>query len=149
MTGSRGACLTQITPNMSLLLTHLQNTATMLQLASRNATDQKIWQRRQGEEAGHAAEKQAGHGHLSEGRAARSDRRRGVLPPKGRGAAGARMSSLSRSFMSGLLAGDSAGGGENSNASVGPPECNCCSSSHLDTHRNTSLHTFCMTQQSQ
>lgn len=74
-------------------------------------------------------------------------RRQELLPPRGRGAAGARMSSLSRSFMRGLLAGDSAGGGENSNASVGPPECSCCSSSHLDTHRNTSLHTFCMPYQ--
>ncbi len=45
--------------------------------------------------------------------------------------------------MSGLLAGDSGGGGENKSASVGPPECNCCSSSHRDTQRRTSLHTFC------
>ena len=69
------------------------------------------------------------------------------IPEKRREGAGDLMSNRSRSFMRGLLAGDSGGGGENSRASVGPPECSCCRSSQRDTQRSTSLHTVCNNMQ--
>lgn len=76
-------------------------------------------------------------------RAWQYDQQSETLPPKWREGAGDLIRRRSLSFMRGLLAGDSGGGGENSRASVGPPECSCCRSSHRDTHRNTSLQTFC------